>query len=146
MGDSISVNGFCLTVTQFTARDFRVETMPETIKATSLQTLTTDSKVNLERAMAANGRFGGHFISGHVDGTGTIIRKETQENAIYYEIQVPDELHKFLIYKGSVAVGGVSLTIFEIGVNTFTISLIPHSRRNHSWWQEYRRYGKPGSR
>lgn len=127
IGDSIAVNGICLTVTNFTTQSFQVDVMPETIKATSLNTLTVGSDVNLERAMAANGRFGGHFVSGHIDGTGKIINKHRQENAIYYEIEIPEEFAKYLLMKGSVAVDGISLTVFDVGENTFTISLIPHT-------------------
>ncbi|MBA2873305.1 riboflavin synthase [Thermaerobacillus caldiproteolyticus] len=128
LGDSIAVNGVCLTVTSFTNRSFTVDVMPETVRATSLRTLTRGAKVNLERAMAANGRFGGHFVSGHVDGIGEIIRKEPVANAVYYDIKVPKELRKYMILKGSVAVDGTSLTIFGLTDDTFTISLIPHTR------------------
>jgi riboflavin synthase len=128
LGDSIAVNGVCLTVTSFTDRTFTVDVMPETVKATSLRTLTKGSKVNLERAMAANGRFGGHFVSGHVDGIGRIIRKWPSANAVYYEIEIPKELRQYMILKGSVAVDGTSLTIFGLTDDTFTISLIPHTR------------------
>lgn len=127
VGDSISVNGICLTVTDFSASDFQVDVMPETIKSTSLSSLTEGSGVNLERSMPADGRFGGHFVSGHVDGMGKITRKEAQENAIYYDIEIPEELTKFFMLKGSVAVDGVSLTVFDVMPNAFTISLIPHT-------------------
>ncbi|EZP76007.1 riboflavin synthase subunit alpha [Parageobacillus genomosp. 1] len=128
LGDSIAVNGVCLTVTSFTDRTFTVDVMPETVKATSLRTLSKGSKVNLERAMAANGRFGGHFVSGHVDGIGRIVRKWPSANAVYYEIEIPKELRQYMILKGSVAVDGTSLTIFGLTDQTFTISLIPHTR------------------
>lgn len=127
IGDSISVNGTCLTVTNFSSADFQVEAMPETIKSTSLQSLKAGSKVNLERAMSAGGRFGGHFVSGHVDGTGKIVEKRRQENAIYYDIQIPEELVGFLLHKGSITVDGISLTVFGVEQSTFTISLIPHT-------------------
>ncbi|WP_010529642.1 riboflavin synthase [Lentibacillus jeotgali] len=127
IGDSVSVNGICLTVTNFTDTSFQVDIMPETVKATSLGLLVEGSHVNLERSMPANGRFGGHFVSGHVDGTGTIVRKEKQENAIYYDVEIPEELVIYFIMKGSVAVDGVSLTVFAISGSTFTISLIPHT-------------------
>ncbi|ASK61123.1 riboflavin synthase [Virgibacillus phasianinus] len=127
IGDSIAVNGICLTVTTFSKDSFRVDVMPETIKATSLRSLTTGSPVNLERAMPANGRFGGHFVSGHIDGTGKITRKEKQENAIYYDIEVSRELQSYLLKKGSIAVDGISLTVFDVNNHTFTISLIPHT-------------------
>src|SRR3954454_25303132 len=89
LGDSIAVNGVCLTVTSFTSKQFTVDVMPETVKASSLNALKRGSKVNLERAMAAGGRFGGHFVSGHIDGTGVIKSKKQLENAIYYEIETP---------------------------------------------------------
>ncbi|MEH7387645.1 riboflavin synthase [Bacillus sp. JJ1521] len=127
LGDSISVNGVCLTVTEFTSDGFTVDVMPETIKSTSLRELRQQSPVNLERAMSVGGRFGGHIVSGHVDGIGKIVRKEPKGNAVYYEIEIPEELVQFMIYKGSVTVDGTSLTIFGLTENTFTISLIPHT-------------------
>ncbi len=127
LGDSIAVNGVCLTVTSFSENRFTVDVMPETIKATSLRILNRGSKVNLERAMAAGGRFGGHFVSGHVDGTGVILSKKPVENAVYYEIEADEELLKLIIMKGSVTVDGTSLTVFGKTDNSFTISLIPHT-------------------
>ncbi|MEH7222825.1 riboflavin synthase [Bacillus sp. JJ1566] len=127
LGDSISVNGVCLTVTEFTSDGFTVDVMPETVNSTSLRDLHRNHPVNLERAMSANGRFGGHIVSGHVDGIGKIVRKEPKGNAVYYEIEIPEELIQFMIYKGSVAVDGTSLTIFGLTENTFTLSLIPHT-------------------
>ncbi|HYK73195.1 MAG TPA: riboflavin synthase [Pseudoneobacillus sp.] len=129
LGDSISVNGVCLTVTSFSEKLFTVDVMPETVKATSLKTLKRGSKVNLERAMAAGGRFGGHFVSGHADGTGMIKSKKQYENAVYYEINVESELLRYIIFKGSVTVDGTSLTVFEVTEDSFTISLIPHTLR-----------------
>ncbi|AMX83023.1 riboflavin synthase subunit alpha [Geobacillus subterraneus] len=128
LGDSIAVNGVCLTVTSFTDRQFTVDVMPETVKATALCTLKPGAKVNLERAMAAGGRFGGHFVTGHVDGVGRIVRQWPKANAVYYEIEVPPSLRSYMIEKGSVAVDGTSLTIFGLSERTFTISLIPHTR------------------
>ncbi|WP_404428423.1 riboflavin synthase [Sutcliffiella horikoshii] len=127
LGDSIAVNGVCLTVTTFTSNRFTVDVMPETIRATSLKTLNAGSKVNLERAMIANGRFGGHFVSGHVDGIGTIQDKKRMGNAVYYTISVDDTLSRYFMLKGSVTVDGTSLTIFGVTDNSFTISLIPHT-------------------
>ncbi|MBU8907877.1 riboflavin synthase [Desertibacillus haloalkaliphilus] len=127
LGDSISVNGVCLTVTSFTSSSFTVDIMPETVKHTSLRDLTRGSNVNLERAMAANGRFGGHFVSGHVDGVGEIVAKKEVDNAVYYEIRVPHELSHYFISKGSVAVDGTSLTVFTVTDETFTVSIIPHT-------------------
>ncbi|MGN7311138.1 riboflavin synthase [Alkalicoccobacillus gibsonii] len=126
-GDSIAVNGVCLTVTSYSDFEFVVDVMPETVRASSLQALKTNSKVNLERAMHANGRFGGHFVSGHVDGIGTIVRKTPEQNAIYYTIQVSKELRRYMIHKGSVTVDGTSLTIFGVDETSFTLSIIPHT-------------------
>ena len=127
LGDSISINGVCLTVTSFKTTEFTVDVMPETVNATNIGSMQPGSKVNLERAMAAGGRFGGHFVSGHVDGTGKIIRKERVENAVYYEIEVDEELATGMVLKGSVTVDGTSLTLFGVTDRTFTISLIPHT-------------------
>ncbi|MFS0778005.1 riboflavin synthase [Neobacillus sp. 3P2-tot-E-2] len=127
LGDSISVNGVCLTVTGFTNSQFTVDVMPETVKASSLQSLKRGSKVNLERAMAAGGRFGGHFVSGHIDGTGVIKTKRPVENAVYYEIEASQEILKYVIERGSIAVDGTSLTVFGVTDNDFTLSLIPHT-------------------
>lgn len=127
LGDSIAVNGICLTVTSYTGKQFTVDVMPETVKATSLNTVKRGSKVNLERAMAAGGRFGGHFVSGHIDGTGVIKSKQAFENAVYYEIEADSNLLRDVILKGSVAVDGTSLTVFAVTENSFTISLIPHT-------------------
>jgi len=127
IGDSIAVNGICLTVTNYTANSFQVDAMPETLKSTSLNGLKRGTKVNLERAMAANGRFGGHFVSGHVDGTGEIIKKQKDQNAIYYDIEIPEELSRYVMHKGSITIDGISLTVFGVQKNTVTISLIPHT-------------------
>ncbi|WP_280768297.1 riboflavin synthase [Salipaludibacillus daqingensis] len=127
LGDSIAINGVCLTVTTFDHHSFTVDLMPETVRNTSLRDLQVRSEVNLERAMSAKGRFGGHFVTGHVDGTGVIKSKRTEHNAIYYEIGVGKDLRKYMMMKGSVAVDGTSLTIFGLTHDTFTISLIPHT-------------------
>src|SRR5690625_274692 len=127
LGESISVNGVCLTVTSFTNQHFTVDIMPETFRNTSLRLLKVGSSLNLERSMVAGGRFGGHFVSGHVDGIGKIQSKKSIDNAVYYDITVPNEIQRCIINKGSIAVDGISLTIFDIGKNRFTISLIPHT-------------------
>lgn len=127
IGDSMAVNGVCLTVTAFTGNTFTVDVMPETIKATTLQTLTPGSKVNLERAMTANRRFGGHFVTGHVDGTGVITRIHPEHNAVYFFIRTKPELMPFLVPKGSVAVDGISLTVVDVTQDTFSVSIIPHT-------------------
>lgn len=126
-GDSIAVNGVCLTVTTFDEHTFQVDVMPETYNATSLSILKRGSTVNLERAMAANGRFGGHFVTGHVDGVGTILKRENDENAIYYHIAYPSTYRHLLLMKGSIAIDGTSLTVFGIDENYFTVSIIPHT-------------------
>lgn len=127
LGDSIAVNGICLTVISFTNDSFTVDVMPESVKATSIQDVKVGSSVNLERAMSANGRFGGHFVTGHIDGTGTILRKRPEENAVYYDIQINRELSRYCIPKGSIAIDGTSLTIFGITGDILTVSLIPHT-------------------
>ncbi|MBU9724021.1 MULTISPECIES: riboflavin synthase [Bacillaceae] len=127
LGDSIAVNGVCLTVTAFDTKTFTVDVMPETVKGTSLRELTRGSEVNLERAMSANGRFGGHFVTGHVDGVGKIRGKRQEYNAVYYEIEVAPNLRKYMTMKGSVAVDGTSLTLFGLTHDSFTISIIPHT-------------------
>lgn len=127
LGDSISVNGVCLTVNSFSNNQFKLDVMPETVKSTSLKNVKRGSKVNLERAMAAGGRFGGHFVSGHVDGIGMIKGKKHLDNAVYYEIEANSELLNYIIFKGSVAVDGTSLTVFGLTDESFTISLIPHT-------------------
>src|SRR5699024_10472183 len=114
IGDSIAINGVCLTVTKQTETAFDVDIMPETIQATSLQSLQIGSVVNLERAMPANGSFGGHFVSGHVDAPGRMIRKPPKEYAIYYEIQYPYHCKVFFTMRCSVAIDGISLTVFAV--------------------------------
>lgn len=127
IGDSIAVNGVCLTVTEFHADSFAVDVMPETVKHTSLSMLKNGSRVNLERAMSADGRFGGHFVSGHVDGVGKIVKKQRVSNAVYFELEVDEQLTETLIYKGSITIDGISLTIFGLEKNKVTVSIIPHT-------------------
>ncbi|MET1031088.1 riboflavin synthase [Domibacillus tundrae] len=128
IGDSISVSGVCLTVTTFTKTHFTTDVMPETFKSTALAALTSGARVNLERAMAANGRFGGHFVSGHVDGVGHIVSKKQEENALYVTISYPEGLGRYFLYKGSISLDGTSLTLFGVTDNDVTVSLIPHTR------------------
>jgi len=129
-GDSISVNGVCLTVSSFTNELFVVDVIPETFNSTTLSLLKMNSQVNLERAMAANGRFGGHFVSGHVDGIGVIrsIKKET--NAISKKIELDPSLMKYMMVKGSVSIDGTSLTVFHVDRTSITISLIPTTQND----------------
>ncbi|KYG91920.1 riboflavin synthase [Metasolibacillus sp. FSL K6-0083] len=127
VGDSIAVNGVCLTVTSFTNTKFTTDVMPETVRATSLSQLQIGSVVNLERAMAANGRFGGHFVSGHIDEVGTILRKRSFANAVYFDIKTSHESTALCIPRGSIAIDGISLTIFDLQKEMVTISIIPHT-------------------
>lgn len=127
LGDSIAVNGVCLTVTHFTDQELTMDVMPETVKATNLHQLAVGDPVNLERAMPANGRFGGHFVAGHVDAVGKILRKRPVANAVYIDIELSEELTSFCIPKGSITIDGTSLTIFHVESNYVTISLIPHT-------------------
>ena len=129
-GDSISINGVCLTVSKFNSRTFTVDVIPETVKSSTMIGLKAGVRVNLERAMPANGRFGGHFVSGHIDGVG-IIRSVTKEaNAVTKTIELNPQLMKYMMLKGSIAVDGTSLTIFALGNNTVTISLIPTTQED----------------
>ncbi len=125
LGDSIAVNGVCLTVTSFTSHSFCVDVMPETFRRTSLGILKPGSKVNLERAMAANGRFGGHIVAGHVDATGTISNVQAEDNAVWMTIETPRALLKYIIEKGSITMDGVSLTVAAVSNHDFKVSLIP---------------------
>lgn len=129
-GDSISINGVCLTVSTMTHSTFTVDVIPETVKSSTLAGLKSGSKVNLERAMPATGRFGGHFVSGHIDGVGVIRSVKKEANAVTKSIEVEPELMKYMMMKGSIAVDGTSLTIFDLGHNTVTISLIPTTQED----------------
>lgn len=129
-GDSIAVNGVCLTVAYFTDSYFVADVMPETYFATTLSELTLGNEVNLERAIAANGRFGGHFVTGHVDGTGKITAKRQSANALYMDIQIEQNLLRFVMNKGSITVDGTSLTVFDVKDDRFTISLIPVTQKD----------------
>jgi len=128
IGDSIAVNGVCLTVTSFNRSSFCTDVMPVTFHATNLARLAAGSLVNLERAMAANGRFGGHVVSGHVDGIGKVISIKPNENAIVYTFEISSEMSRFCIAKGSIAIDGTSLTLVDVRNNHVTVSLIPHTR------------------
>ncbi len=127
IGDSIAVNGVCLTVTSISGNKFTADVMAETIRRSSLGTLKHGSKVNLERAMAADGRFGGHIVSGHIDGTGTICSLEREDNAVWVEIETPDKLLKYIVEKGSIAIDGISLTVARLTDDSFSVSVIPHT-------------------
>ena len=127
VGDSIAVNGICLTATSISGNTFTADVMAETMRRTSLGTLHTGSKVNLERAMAANGRFGGHIVTGHIDGTGTICEVKSDEIAICYSMKAPEKIMHYIVEKGSVAVDGISLTVAKTTQTSFMVSVIPHT-------------------
>ena len=127
IGDSIAVNGVCLTVTSISGRKFSADVMAETLRRSSLGSLKHGSMVNLERAMAANGRFGGHIVAGHVDGTGKITEIRRDDNAVWYTIQASPQIMKYIVTKGSVTVDGISLTVAKVSETDFSISAIPHT-------------------
>lgn len=130
IGDSIAVNGVCLTVTSFektTKKSFTADVMAETMRRTNLGMLSTGSKVNLERAMKANGRFGGHIVSGHIDGRGKIESFKAEKNAVWVTISADSSILKYIVEKGSIAIDGISLTVAYVDNNCFKVSLIPHT-------------------
>ncbi|PTM58627.1 riboflavin synthase [Desmospora activa] len=127
IGDSIAVNGVCLTVTRLGKEEFEADVMPETMDKTSLRRLRPGSPVNLERALAAGERFGGHFVQGHVDGVGRIRTRTPVENAVLFEVEVPETLTQWMVDKGSVVVNGISLTLVTVTPRSFTVSIIPHT-------------------
>ena len=127
IGDSIAVNGICLTVTELTDSSFTCDVMPETLSRTSLSGARPGTPVNLERAMPAYGRFGGHFVSGHIDGTGKVISVKNDGNAVWYEISTSREIAGLIVEKGSIAIDGISLTVAEVSGTSFKVSIIPHT-------------------
>lgn len=127
IGDSIATNGVCLTVVSMTGDSFSADVMAESLWRSSLGTLQGGSPVNLERAMAANGRFGGHIVSGHIDGTGTIASQKREDNAVWVKIKTPAPLLRYIVEKGSIAIDGVSLTVAAVTDTDFSVSIIPHT-------------------
>ncbi|MEK3721722.1 riboflavin synthase [Paenibacillus sp. FSL H8-0034] len=128
LGDSISVNGVCLTVVKYDGSSITVDVMPETFRRTTLSKLHTGDPVNLERAMAVGGRFGGHIVQGHVDSIGTITSRTTDQNAVVYEIEPEDTaILKYMIPHGSITIDGISLTLVQVTDQRFTVSIIPHT-------------------
>ena len=128
IGDSISVNGICLTVTSFDKNFFTADVMPETIKRTSLDNLNRGDLINLERALKLNDRLGGHIVSGHIDTVGTIKLMKSEGNAIIVTISTEKNFLKYIASKGSVAIDGMSLTVVNVNDLNFSVSLIPHTR------------------
>ena len=127
IGDSIAVNGVCLTVVAMGDDEFTADVMPETLRKSGLGSLKSGDPVDLERAMAANGRFGGHIVSGHIDGTGRISDVRQEENARVVTIQAPRHILNLIVEKGSIAVDGISLTVASVGPADFSVSIIPHT-------------------
>ncbi|GAA2480658.1 riboflavin synthase [Streptomyces thermolineatus] len=124
-GDSIAVNGVCLTVVETAGGEFTADVMAETLERSSLGALRPGSRVNLERAMALGGRLGGHIVQGHVDGTGTVLERVPGEQWEVVRVSLPAGLARYVVEKGSITVDGVSLTVVEAGADSFTVSLIP---------------------
>lgn len=127
LGDSVAVNGVCLTVISISPSGFTADVMHETLNRSSLGNLRTGSPVNLERAMPANGRFGGHIVSGHIDGTGRVSDICRDDNAVWYTIKTPSSVLRYIIEKGSIAIDGISLTVAKVSKNSFRVSIIPHT-------------------
>lgn len=127
VGDSIAVNGVCLTVTSIGSGEFTADVMAETLRRSSLGSLQRGSQVNLERAMAADGRFGGHIVSGHIDGTGRIASMKREGNAVWVTVEASENLLKYIVEKGSIAIDGISLTVAQVTESDFSVSLIPHT-------------------
>ena len=127
IGDSIAVNGICLTVTRLFADSFSADVMHETLNRSSLAGLMVGSRVNLERAMAADGRFGGHIVSGHIDGTGVIRSLTREENAIWVSIETSPQILHLIVEKGSICIDGISLTVAKVEEEGFQVSVIPHT-------------------
>lgn len=126
-GDSIAVNGLCLTATRLTANSFCADVMPESLRRSSLAALKKGDSVNLERALSLSSRMGGHIVSGHIDGVGTIVKYKKEANAVWITVNAPDKIMRYVVEKGSIAIDGVSLTVAEVGATWFSVSIIPHT-------------------
>lgn len=129
-GDSIAVNGVCLTVTSLGKKGYTADVMAETLDRSSLGDLKRGSRVNLERAMAADGQFGGHIVAGHIDGTGIIQSVTRDETAVWYKIQAGADILRYVVEKGSITIDGISLTVARVDSETFSVSIIPHTQSN----------------
>ena len=134
-GDSIAVNGICLTVTKLLGESFCADVMHETLNRSAFAGLSAGSTVNLERAMRADGRFGGHIVSGHVDGTGRIMDIRRDDNAVWYKISAAAEVMRYIVEKGSVTVNGVSLTVCNSKDNSFQVAIIPYTHEHTNFHQ-----------
>lgn len=127
IGDSIAVNGICLTVTSLLSDGFTADVMAETVRRSGLDQAKMGDSVNLERAMAADGRFGGHIVSGHIDGTGVIREYRREENAVWVTIATSPEILSLIVEKGSICIDGISLTVATVSEHSFQVSIIPHT-------------------
>ncbi len=127
IGDSVAVNGVCLTATAINGNTFTADVMAETMRRSSLGTLKKGSAVNLERAMSANGRFGGHIVSGHIDGVGFVQSLVREDNAVWVTVTADETLMRYIVEKGSVALDGISLTVARVYKDAFSVSVIPHT-------------------
>ena len=130
LGDSISTNGVCLTVSDFTHSQFTADIMNESLSRSTLGSSRVGHLVNLERAISANGRFGGHIVSGHIDGTGKIINIKKEDNATWYTIGAHKDIMNYIVEKGSIAIDGISLTVADLTSSSFKVSIIPHTISN----------------
>lgn len=129
-GDSVALNGVCLTATDISNHGYSMDVMHETLNRTNLGGLRGGSRVNLERAMPADGRFGGHIVAGHIDGTGRIVSMEKDDNAVWITISTEASVLKYIINKGSITIDGVSLTVARLDSGSFAVSIIPHTAAN----------------
>ena len=127
IGDSIATDGICLTVTDIGPDHFTADVMAETVRRSCLAEKQAGDEVNLERAMAADGRFGGHIVSGHIDGTGTIREMSREENSVWIKIECEGRILRYIIEKGSITIDGISLTVAEVTNRDFSVSVIPHT-------------------
>ena len=130
LGDSIAVNGTCLTAVSFDRTEFSVDLSPETMRRTSLGQLSVGGPVNLERALLASDRMGGHIVQGHVDGTGRIMSTKLDGDSTTFRVRVPKRLNRYIVEKGFVAVDGISLTVVKRGSSSFTLAVIPYTLKN----------------
>jgi riboflavin synthase len=130
LGDSVAVNGVCLTIVEMASDSFSVDVMPETLRRTNLGSLKAGDRVNLERPLAVGGRFGGHFVQGHIDGTGRVVSVTPERDAILLRFEAPPEIMRYIVEKGFIAVDGVSLTVVECSSTAFGVSLVAYTQRN----------------
>lgn len=128
LGDSVSINGICLTVVDFQKNQFQVDVMPETIKRTNLAEISVGTKVNLEPALKPNSEIGGHFVLGHIDTTGKLLSREVTENSVLLTFSIPKKYNPYLVEKRSIAIDGVSLTLIAVTEDTFQVGIIPYTQ------------------